>query len=243
MASNSPETAGHGPDPAGAINRHARRQQEALWGELLTLASAVLVALESSVKALCDSLPDLAAQVRIEEEQIDRWEVRIERECIRVLALYDPVASDLRRLVAALKINSDLERIGDLARRIAKRARKLALDAPALPIPRALVDLARMALDQVRGSFNALARDDLTLAGTVIRREPEVDRQNRTVRKELKQAIAQHPQQLDQYLRMIHVAGNLERAADLAAGIAEVVVYLKEGEIIRHRGGQAPPNP
>ena len=243
MSTSSPEPSGGIPSPAHAINRHVLRDQEALWGELLTLASAVVVALESSVKALCESRPELAAQVRIEEEQIDRWEVRIERECVRVLALYEPVATDLRRMVAVLKINSDLERIGDLAQHIAKRAKKLARYPDPLPIPQPLVDLARMALDQVRGAFDALARYDVPLAGTVIGRDAEVDRHYRVVRKELKRAIGQDPNELDAYFRMIGVAGNLERAADHATSIAEVVIYLKKGEIIRHGSGDGPAAP
>src|SRR4051812_30375207 len=79
MTSSSREDAGWEPSPAPASNRHVQREQEALWGELMTLASAVVIALESSVQALCEARPDLAAQVRVEEEQIDRWEVRIER--------------------------------------------------------------------------------------------------------------------------------------------------------------------
>jgi phosphate transport system protein len=243
MTSSGREDAGRDPVPANAINRHIRREQEALWGELLTMASAVVIALESSVQALCDARPDLAAQVPADEKQIDRREVQIERECVRLLALYDPVASDLRRMVAVLKINSDLERIANLAKRIAKRARKLAKAPGPLPIPTALADLARMALGQVRGSFDALARYDVALAGTVIDGEPEIDRRHRAVRKELKGAIGQDPRRLDTYLRLIRVAGNLERAADYATSIAEVVVYLKEGEIIRHRGGEAPAGP
>src|ERR1044072_7522695 len=111
MTASGGEDVGRGPGPGHAINQHVLREQDALWGELLTLASAVVVALESSIKALCDARTGLAAQVGVEEEQIDRWEVRIEQECVRVLALYEPVASDLRRMVAVLKINSDLERI------------------------------------------------------------------------------------------------------------------------------------
>ena len=140
MASSSRE--GQDPGPTPAITRHVLREQEALWGELLTLASAVVVALESSIKALVDARPDLAAQVRVEEQQIDRWEVRIERECVRVLALYDPVASDLRRMVAVLKINSDLERMGDLAEHIADRVRKLAEKPQAMPIPQEMESMA-----------------------------------------------------------------------------------------------------
>jgi phosphate transport system protein len=192
------------------------------------------------VRVLCEARPDLADQTRTQKEETDRLEVRIEQECVRVQAQYDPVAFDLRRMVAVLKINSDLERMADLARHIAKRARKLAREPDATPIPQPLADLAQTALDQVRGCVDALARYDLALAGTVIRREPEVDRQHRAVRKGLKQAIVQDPRRLDPFLRLIQVAGNLERVADHASNVAEMVVYLRKGEILRHGAGGTP---
>src|SRR3954447_24559418 len=108
------------------LGRHFLRDMEGLWGEILKLAAVVESALTTSVRALCDGRADLAAEVKGGENAIDRWEVRIEQLCLKVLALHQPVASDLRRVAAILKINGDLERIADLANHIASRARKLA---------------------------------------------------------------------------------------------------------------------
>ena len=119
------------------LGRHFLRDLEGLWGGVLKLAAVVEDALNRSVAALCDGRADLADEVRGEERAVDRWEVQIERDCLKVLALHQPVASDLRRVAAVLKINGDLERMGDLARHIAKRVKKLADDPLAFPIPAA----------------------------------------------------------------------------------------------------------
>ena len=120
-----------------SLGRHFLRDMEGLWGGILKLAAVVEETLNQSVRALCDGRADLADEVRGEELTVDRWELPIERECLKVLALHQPVASDLRRVAAVLRINSDLERLGDLA--LAHRqARQEALGRPAgVPDPRA----------------------------------------------------------------------------------------------------------
>ena len=105
---------------------------EGLWSEVLKLAAVVEDALNQSIHGLCDGRSELASDLKGEARAVDRWEVQIERECVRVLALHQPVASDLRRVAAILKINGDLERLYDLARHIAKRVKKLAADPPRL---------------------------------------------------------------------------------------------------------------
>jgi len=172
--------------------------------------------------------------VKFEEESIDRWEVQIERDCLKVLALHQPVASDLRRVAAILRINGDLERMADLARHIAKRARKLAEEPLGRALPRGLEAMASEALGQVRESLDALTQGDVALARSVILGDRKVDRYRRAVIGELKQAIRDDPDRLDAWLRLINAARNLERIADHATNIAEAVVYLKEGDIIRH---------
>jgi phosphate transport system protein len=183
---------------------------------------------------LCDNRIDLALEVKFEEQAIDNWEVQIERDCLKILALHQPVASDLRRVAAILRINSDLERMADLARHIAKRARKLAKEPTGRALPRDLEVMAGEALDQVRESLDALAQGDVDLARAVIAGDRKVDRHRNAVVEDLKQAIRNDPERLDSWLRLINVTRNLERVADHATNIAEAVVYLKEGDIIRH---------
>src|SRR5208283_652664 len=109
------------------VGRHFIRDMEGLWSEVLKLAAVVEESLNQSIRALCDGRVELADQIKHQKPAVDRWEVQIERECVRVLALHQPVASDLRRVAVVLKINGDLERMADLARHIAKRVKKLDL--------------------------------------------------------------------------------------------------------------------
>jgi phosphate transport system protein len=216
------------------LGRHFLRDLEGLWEGILKLAAVVEDALNQSVRALCDGRVDLAALVRVEERDVDRREVQIERDCLKVLALHQPVASDLRRAVAVLKVNMELERMADLARNIAKRVKKMASDPRAFPIPQELESMAMETLGQVRDSLDALTKSDAQLARTVIAGDGRVDRHYRIVLNQLKEEIRRDPDRLNTWLRLINTARNLERIADHATSIAEAVVYLKEGDIVRH---------
>ena len=151
---------------------------------------------------------------------------------------YGPTASDLRRVIAAMRVSSELERMADLAEHIANRVKKRIATAETVPVPGSLDALATASLAQVRDSLAALTGDDAELAQAVIREDRGVDRLRRVVLKELKDAIRQDPERVDTWLRLINTARNLERVADHASNIAETVVYLKEGDIIRHGGGR-----
>ena len=156
--------------------RHALREQDAVWADFLALASSVVDALEKSVQAVCEGRFDLIDDVQNEEEQSDRREVLIEQECLRILALYEPLASDLRRMATVLKVNRDWERIADLALRVARRARKLSRSPCGVAMPEPLKRLARDVLAQVRSCSNALAVVDSALARTVIAGDSTIDR-------------------------------------------------------------------
>jgi phosphate transport system protein len=214
--------------------RHALREQDVLWADFLALAASVVKSLEKSVQAICDGRFDLISEVENEEEDSDRREVLLEQECLRILALYEPVASDLRRMATVLKVNRDWERIADLALRIARRGRKLTRNPGGMAIPEALKQLARDVLLQVRASYQALASRDLATARAVIAGDNAIDVQYRALRKQFKTGLSQHPEELDAWLELMNTARNLERIADHAAGIAQTVVYLEEGIIIRH---------
>jgi len=215
-----------------SIGRHFLRDLEGLWSEVLKLGAVVEEDLDQSLGALCEGRVELADEIRSRKPVVDRWEVAIEKECVRVLALHQPVASDLRRVAAVLKINGDLERLAELARHIAKRVKKLAADPRAFPIPQPLEDLALAALDQVHRSLDALARADARYAQAVIEDDQTVDRLYRAVVRGLKRDIVNSPDRIDTWLRFVNTARNLERIADHGVRIAESVVYLKEGEIL-----------
>lgn len=217
------------------VGRHFIRDMEGLWSGVLKLAAVVEDALDQSIHALCDGRPDRTEPICSQKPAVDRWEVQIERECVRVLALHQPVASDLRRVAAVLRINGDLERLSALARHIAKRVRKLGADPRAFPIPQALENLGLDALSQVHDSLDALTQANVHRAHAVMAAEKRVDRQYRSVLKLLKQEIIAQPERIDTWLRLVNTARNIERIADHASKIAEAVIYLKEGEILRHR--------
>jgi phosphate transport system protein len=233
MLPNDGATAGWDTERA-TLGRHFVRDMEHLWEQILKLSAVVEATLSHAIRALCDGRSDLVPEVIGDEQAINDWEVQIELDCLKVLALHNPVASDLRRVAAVLKINSDLERLGDLADHIAKRARKMALDPNPMPIPPRLEALAHEALVQVDDSLGALAKNDVEMARSVILADRGIDRHRRLMQKELKDAIRREPERINTWLRLINTGRNLERIADHATNIAETVIYLKEGRIIRH---------
>jgi len=217
------------------VGRNFVRDMEGLWSQLLRLAAVVEHALDQSVRALCDGRIELAEELRRQKRSVDGWEVQIERECVRILALHQPVASDLRRVAVILRINGDLVRLCDLALHVAKRVKKLASDPGAVPISPGLESLALGSLTQLHDSLDALTQSDVSRAKAVIAADQQVDWDYRAVRNELKEEIIRDPDRLDTWLRLINTARNFERIADHASKIAEAVIYLKEGAILRHR--------
>jgi phosphate transport system protein len=216
------------------LGRSFLRDMEGLWAEVLKLAAVAEDALNQSIHALCDGRGELADEFKHHKRVMDGWEVQIEHECVRVLALHQPVASDLRRVATVLKINGDLERLCDLAQHIAKRVKKLTRDPNAFPIPQALESLALMALSQIRDSLDALTQSNISRALIVITADHQIDLDYRAVQKQLKLEIIRHPERISTWLRLVNTARNLERVANHAVKIAESVIYLKEGEIMRH---------
>ena len=217
------------------VGRHFIRDMEGLWSEVLKLAAVVEEALNQSIHALCDGRVELADQIRLQKPAVDRWEVQIKRECVHVLALHQPVASDLRRVAAVLKINGDLERLADLARHIAKRVKKLAADPLALPVPQPLENLGLEAFDP--GSRQpGRPRSSQCRAGPGGHRRGSARRSPLSLGAQAAQAgdrsISGANRRMASSCRRRH---NLERIADHASKIAEAVVYLREGEILRHR--------
>jgi phosphate transport system protein len=214
---------------AGPVNRHALEAQDELWGEILELASTVESMLRTAVQILCAGRTELAAAVKAQELSVDRSEVRIEEGCIRTLALYEPVASDLRRTISMLRLRADLERVGDLATKIARRSKRYFEDSLAPPIPASLVILAAAVTDAFGKVIAALSRDDAVGARFIFSYEEEIDRQFQVVSRELKDSLRHHPEQVTPMLRLMNSARNLERAGDHAVNIADAIIFIKEG--------------
>jgi phosphate transport system protein len=194
--------------------------------------------LQASVSALRELRPELASGLKARDREIDEWEVRIELECLRILALYDPTASDLRRMVVILKSNEELERVADSVVRLAKRVKKLARVTDAASIPSPLLDLAANAEAAFRRALDALTNIDVDAALSVVAGDAAIDHQCHTLQKQFKQALRDAPEGSGVSLRLLLLARNLERIADHATLIARNVVYLKEGRIIRHAAGR-----
>jgi len=222
------------------VGRTFLRDMEGLWSELLRLAAVVEQSIDQSIRALCDGSTDAIDDIKLRKRAVDRWEVQIERECVRVLALHQPVASDLRRVATILKINSDLDRLADLARHIAKRVKKLHGEGGIYPIPQDLEYLAADVLRQLHSSLDALAHADVAAAQAVIAADERIDHGYRLVQKTLREQIVRDPAQIDSWLRLFNTARNLERIADHATKIAEAVIYLKQGQILRQRPAESP---
>jgi phosphate transport system protein len=200
---------------------------------VLSLASAVEQIVEKSIRALFERDAGLARTMIAADTPIDMEENIIEEECLKILALHQPVAVDLRRVAAIVKINSDLERMADLAVNIAERALALA-QGPEVPVPatfRQMTDLTNM---MVRDSLDAFLKLDIALAKRVCRLDDEVDRYNREIIDHVTTYMKEAPAHVDPGLHLFSAARHLERIADHATNIAEDVVYLAEGRIIRH---------
>jgi phosphate transport system protein len=217
------------------------RAQVALWSHVQGMAAAAIDAFSSSVRALRDGDEELARTIRRADESIDRGETNLERECLRILALYDPVATDLRRVVAALRIARELERLGDLAVHIAARASKLARRTPLQPIPPALDLLATTSLAILEEVRVLIEHADTGRAHALLAEDRRIDAMRDAAQKGLKTMIRAEPERIDTWLRLMNTVRNLERAADHATNIAESLIYLAEGAIARR--AQARPFP
>jgi phosphate transport system protein len=215
--------------------RHALRDQDALWDDFLAMGLTSVDSLSKSISVLCEGRLEVAHEVKSLERDSDRAEVRIEHECLRILALFEPVASDLRRMATVLKVSREWERIADLAARVARRTRKLANKPESVPVPEQLKALARDVLAHVCAAYDALVSRDADRARAVIQGECSIDRQYRQVRDQLKESLRNNAGQLESWLQLMSNGRNLERIADHATGIAQAVVYLQEGNIIRHK--------
>jgi phosphate transport system protein len=220
---------------------HLRKDMESLERQLLYLAAQVEEAVRRSMTALLERRPEMARQVVDGDTEIDRREVEIEEDCLKVLALHQPVATDLRFVASCLKINNDLERVGDLCCNIAERA--LSLSAMRLLPPSGrLQAMMEDAADMLRDSLDAFVRSDASAAREICERDERVDRANREIIEGLLVMMHEDPSAIDQAMELVSVSKNLERIADHATNIAEDVVYMVEGDIIRHRVNR-PPKP
>jgi phosphate transport system protein len=215
------------------MSKHLERDLEAIEREILAQSSRVEVMIAKACQALVERRADVAKDVITNEPEINQLEVRIEEECLKILALHQPVAVDLRRAATVLKINTELERIADLAVNIAERAASIA-EHPDFDIPEKLERMFGKASDMVHDALDAFVDLDVDLARDVCRRDNEVDDYNRQIISDLCEIMRSQSNLVEVALQFFSVSRHVERIGDCATNIAEDVIYLVDGEITRH---------
>lgn len=214
------------------LNR-LHKEIEALKKQILMLVAEVEENVRMSLDALENRDTALAASVIEKDTRVDDMEVQFEEECLKLLALYQPVANDLRFIVAVLKINNDLERVSDLAVNIAERALFLSSRKP-VPIEFDFELMAEKAQDMLRRSITALITLDAKIAYDVCASDDELDEMNREMYQIIEKSVKENPQTIVEMLHYLGVSRYLERIGDHATNIAEDIIYLIEGQIVRH---------
>jgi phosphate transport system protein len=221
------------------MSRHLQNDVEQLHSSLMSLFGVVEQMIDKAGRALCEQQIELARHVIETDRLVDETEVKVEEDCLRILALHHPMAADLRRITTVLKINSDLERIADLACNVAERAECMH-EQPHFPIPDQLPEMVREATKMVRMSLDAFVNSDLELAYQVIACDQAVDKRNLDVIQELQQLMQQDSKLVEPSLHCFSAARHVERIADHAENIAEDVIYLVDGDIVRHQKKSSP---
>ena len=216
------------------ISRHFDRELGNLKQDLLRMAALAETAVGKSVESITNRDSDRAREVIIDDITLNRMELAIEEQAFKLLALRQPVATDLRLTVAAMRIATELERIGDQAVNIAERALELN-SAPPLELPIDIKLMADMALGMVRTSIDAFVNQDPKLALQVCQRDVEVDILDDEYIQKLLDSMIKESRWVTRLHHFIIIVRNIERIADLATNIAEDIVFIVEGRVIKHR--------
>ena len=213
---------------------HLLREIENLKREILALGAMAVATVRDATSALENRDQSLARNVIENDVKLDEMEVRIEENCLKVLALHQPVASDLRFIIAILKMNSDLERVGDLAVNVAEHAAFLATQ-PAVDISFDFGAMAGKAQKMLEMSLDSLVNLSAERAREVLVSDDEIDAMSRQMYLIVQEATRAHPDQTESLIHLLSASQHLERIADHATNIAENLIYLTEGMIVRHR--------
>ena len=206
-----------------------------LRNNVLMMAGLAERSLERAMKGLTERDDDICANAIADDEEIDQLEMQIDKDGVDILLRFQPVASDLRRVVSAMKLSSNLERIADQATNIARRARKLNQHPP-LPELELILPMNAQAMSMFKDSVDAYVREDVELGRAIVARDAKLDELNRVASRRLIERMAQDPEQLRGYLNLMFIGRHLERVGDHATNIAEDAVYAAAAEDIRHQG-------
>jgi phosphate transport system protein len=209
------------------------REITSLKKKILQMTALVEESVRKSISAVKRKDETLAEEVINDDDHIDLMENELEEECLKILALHQPVAIDLRYVVVCLKINNDLERIGDLAVNIAERAKAISKDKDDF-IPESISKMIDAAIAMLKKSLDAFIEMDTGLAEEVSLMDDVLDELNRNMYQEVKEMIMKEPQRTGYLLHVLGVSRQLERIGDYAVNISEDVIYMIQGKIVRH---------
>jgi phosphate transport system protein len=215
------------------MSHHLQKEIERLKELMLKLCADVEKMVSLSTRSVIERDAEMANRVIAEDIKIDNMEVDVEEDCLKILALHQPVAIDLRIIIAVLKINNDLERIGDLAVNIAERSAFLATQKP-YPDEFDFASMAEIVSHMLKKSVDALVKMDVELASEVCTQDDKVDRKNRDMYKLVEAKIKEGYKDVTGLIHLLSVSRHLERIADHATNIAEDVIYMIRGDIVRH---------
>lgn len=216
------------------MSKHFQRDMDNIHREVLSLSAIVEEMIDKATLSLSTRRHELAHEVIDTDDLVDQREVRIEEECLKMLALHQPVAIDLRRVATVMKVNNDLERIADLAVNIAERSLNID-DYPDFPVPDTVSHMVAMSTQMVRSALDAFVNLDAAAARRIMSMDEEVDRHNRDIIAELQSLMQERPDLVPPAMHCFSAARHIERIADHATNIAEDVIYLVEGDIVRHK--------
>ncbi len=221
---------------------HLIRDIDAMHRKVITMCGFVEEMIHDAVDALIQPQFQKAKDILAKDDAIDAMDVEIEEECLKMLALHQPVAIDLRRITTVMKISAELERVADLGVNIAERACGI-VASPEIAAPDKLKDMSRIALDMLHRSIDAYVQLDVRLAREVCQSDDQVDQLNREIIDELTVFMKRRPDLIEPAIHLFSASRQIERIADHATNIAEDVVYLVQGEIIRHRAKSGAASP
>ena len=213
---------------------HLTRDLGVLHRDLLAMCATVEELVHKAVDVLSDPSVERFRELSKRDDEVDRFDVSIEEECLKILALHQPVATDLRRITSVLKISSELERVADISVHISERACGL-INQPGIEVPDKLKEMAHRAVEMLHQAIDAYVGLDSSLARRVCESDDVVDALNREIIDELMETMKNRPDLIEPAMNLFSASRHVERVADHATNIAEDVVYLVEGEIIRHR--------
>jgi phosphate transport system protein len=219
------------------MQRHFDEELQHLKEQLLLMGGYVETAIDKSIRALTERNSDLAQGVIDEDKQVDDLELDVDNICLRLLALYQPTAADLRFITASILINNNLERMADQAVNIAERV----VELNELPVLKPYIDIPRMssiAQSMTQDSLDAFVQKDIVKAREVMARDNQLDMLNSQIFRELLTYMMSDPATITRAVNLILISRNLERIGDHATNISEEVIFMVEGAVVKHSKGQ-----